>query len=61
LKLATKRSLQQTNISQASGYGADEGTSSILGVLDDDDDDDDDGEERDGDDDDDEDDDGEEG
>nr|GFA74401.1 hypothetical protein [Tanacetum cinerariifolium] len=34
LKLATKRSLQQTNISQASGYGADEGTSSILGVLD---------------------------
>nr|GEX22987.1 copia protein [Tanacetum cinerariifolium] len=34
LKLATKRSLQQTHISQASGFGADEGTGSIPGVLD---------------------------
>nr|GEV06739.1 retrovirus-related Pol polyprotein from transposon TNT 1-94 [Tanacetum cinerariifolium] len=34
LKLATKRSLHQTHISQASGSGADEGTSSILRVLD---------------------------
>nr|GFD49888.1 hypothetical protein [Tanacetum cinerariifolium] len=34
LKLATKRSLQQAHISQASGSGADEGTGSILGVLD---------------------------
>nr|GFB29082.1 hypothetical protein [Tanacetum cinerariifolium] len=34
LKLATKRSLQQTHISQASGSGANEGTSSIPGVLD---------------------------
>nr|GEY59297.1 hypothetical protein [Tanacetum cinerariifolium] len=34
LKLATKRSLQQTHISQASGFGADEGTSSIQGVPD---------------------------
>nr|GEV94996.1 hypothetical protein [Tanacetum cinerariifolium] len=34
LKLATKRSLQQTHISQASGYGADEGTGSIPGVPD---------------------------
>nr|GEV93372.1 hypothetical protein [Tanacetum cinerariifolium] len=34
LKLATKRSLQQTHISQASGSGADEGTGTILGVLD---------------------------
>nr|GEZ25063.1 hypothetical protein [Tanacetum cinerariifolium] len=34
MKLATKISLQQTHISQASGSGADEGTSSILGVLD---------------------------
>nr|GEV55619.1 hypothetical protein [Tanacetum cinerariifolium] len=34
LKLATKRSLQQTHISQASGSGADEGTSSIPGVPD---------------------------
>nr|GEX79540.1 hypothetical protein [Tanacetum cinerariifolium] len=33
LKLVTKRSLQQTHISQASGSGADEGTGSILGVL----------------------------
>nr|GEW16431.1 hypothetical protein [Tanacetum cinerariifolium] len=34
LKLATKRSLQQTQISQASGSGVDEGTSIIPGVLD---------------------------
>nr|GEV69965.1 hypothetical protein [Tanacetum cinerariifolium] len=34
LKLATKRSLQQTHISQASGSGADEGTGSIPGVPD---------------------------
>nr|GEY66492.1 hypothetical protein [Tanacetum cinerariifolium] len=34
LKLATKRSLQQTYISQASGSGADEGTGSIPGVFD---------------------------
>nr|GEX87846.1 retrovirus-related Pol polyprotein from transposon TNT 1-94 [Tanacetum cinerariifolium] len=34
LKLATKRSLQQTHISQASGSGANEGTSSIPGVHD---------------------------
>nr|GEW05570.1 retrovirus-related Pol polyprotein from transposon TNT 1-94 [Tanacetum cinerariifolium] len=34
LKLATKRSLQQTHISQASGSSADEGTGSIPGVLD---------------------------
>nr|GEW86884.1 hypothetical protein [Tanacetum cinerariifolium] len=34
MKLATKRSLQQTHISQASGSGADEGTSSIPGVPD---------------------------
>nr|GFB91822.1 hypothetical protein [Tanacetum cinerariifolium] len=34
LKLAMKRSLQQTYISQASGSGADEGTGSIPGVLD---------------------------
>nr|GEZ02540.1 hypothetical protein [Tanacetum cinerariifolium] len=34
LKLATKRSLQQTNISQASGFGADEGTGTLLGVPD---------------------------
>nr|GEV76382.1 hypothetical protein [Tanacetum cinerariifolium] len=34
LKLATKRSLQQTHISQASGSGADEGTGFILGVPD---------------------------
>nr|GEZ51297.1 hypothetical protein [Tanacetum cinerariifolium] len=34
MKLATKRSLQQTHISQASGSGADEGTGSIPGVLD---------------------------
>nr|GEZ16147.1 hypothetical protein [Tanacetum cinerariifolium] len=34
LKLATKRSLQQTYISQASGSGTDEGTSTIPGVLD---------------------------
>nr|GFA31725.1 hypothetical protein [Tanacetum cinerariifolium] len=33
LKLATKRSLQQTHISQASGSGADEGTGNIQGVL----------------------------
>nr|GEU53731.1 reverse transcriptase domain-containing protein [Tanacetum cinerariifolium] len=32
LKLATKRSLQQTHISQASGSGTDEGTSTLLGV-----------------------------
>nr|GFC62617.1 hypothetical protein [Tanacetum cinerariifolium] len=34
LKLATKKSLHQTHISQASGSGADEGTGSIPGVLD---------------------------
>nr|GFA11060.1 hypothetical protein [Tanacetum cinerariifolium] len=34
LKIATKRSLQQTYISQASGSGADEGTGSIPGVPD---------------------------
>nr|GFC80323.1 hypothetical protein [Tanacetum cinerariifolium] len=34
LKLVTKRSLQQTHISQASGFGVDEGTGSIPGVLD---------------------------
>nr|GEY88615.1 hypothetical protein [Tanacetum cinerariifolium] len=34
LKLATKRILQQTHISQASGSSADEGTGSISGVLD---------------------------
>nr|GEY93727.1 hypothetical protein [Tanacetum cinerariifolium] len=34
LKLAMKRSLQQTYISQASGSGADEGIGSIPGVLD---------------------------
>nr|GEV76956.1 hypothetical protein [Tanacetum cinerariifolium] len=34
LKLATKRSLQQTHISQASGSGADEGTGIIPGVPD---------------------------
>nr|GEV53597.1 hypothetical protein [Tanacetum cinerariifolium] len=34
LKLATKRSLQQTHISQASGYGADEGTGFIPRVPD---------------------------
>nr|GFC14219.1 hypothetical protein [Tanacetum cinerariifolium] len=34
LKLATKRSLQQTHISQASGSGADEGTGTLLGVPD---------------------------
>nr|GEV03405.1 hypothetical protein [Tanacetum cinerariifolium] len=34
LKLATKRSLQQTPISQASGSGADEGTGTIPGVPD---------------------------
>nr|GFB55949.1 hypothetical protein [Tanacetum cinerariifolium] len=34
LKLVTKRSLQQMHISQASGSGADEGTSSIPGVPD---------------------------
>nr|GEU29380.1 retrovirus-related Pol polyprotein from transposon TNT 1-94 [Tanacetum cinerariifolium] len=34
LKLATKRSLQQTHISQASGPGADKGTSIIPGGLD---------------------------
>nr|GEZ62719.1 retrovirus-related Pol polyprotein from transposon TNT 1-94 [Tanacetum cinerariifolium] len=34
MKLATKRSLQQTHISQASGFGVDERTSSILGVPD---------------------------
>nr|GFC58401.1 hypothetical protein [Tanacetum cinerariifolium] len=33
MKLATKRSLQQTHISQASGSGADEGTGIIPGVL----------------------------
>nr|GEU96214.1 retrovirus-related Pol polyprotein from transposon TNT 1-94 [Tanacetum cinerariifolium] len=34
LKLVTKRSLQQTHISQANGSGADEGTGSIPRVLD---------------------------
>nr|GEV84306.1 hypothetical protein [Tanacetum cinerariifolium] len=34
LKLVTKKSLQQTHISQESGSGADEGTSSIPWVLD---------------------------
>nr|GEU60617.1 retrovirus-related Pol polyprotein from transposon TNT 1-94 [Tanacetum cinerariifolium] len=34
LKLATKRTLQQTHISQASGFGADEGTGSIPRVPD---------------------------
>nr|GEU92952.1 hypothetical protein [Tanacetum cinerariifolium] len=34
MKVATKRSLQQTHISQASGSGADEGTSIIPGVPD---------------------------
>nr|GEW26677.1 hypothetical protein [Tanacetum cinerariifolium] len=34
MKLATKRSLQQTHISQASGSGADEGTGIIPGVPD---------------------------
>nr|GFC95091.1 hypothetical protein [Tanacetum cinerariifolium] len=34
LKLASKRSLQQTHISQASGSGADKGTSTIPGVPD---------------------------
>nr|GEZ95470.1 hypothetical protein [Tanacetum cinerariifolium] len=42
IKLATKRSLQQTHISQASGSGADEGT----GILPDDDDDDEDNDEE---------------
>nr|GEU62209.1 retrovirus-related Pol polyprotein from transposon TNT 1-94 [Tanacetum cinerariifolium] len=32
LKLVTKRSLQQTHISQTSGFGVDEGTGSIPGV-----------------------------
>nr|GEW62701.1 hypothetical protein [Tanacetum cinerariifolium] len=52
IKLATKRSLQQTHISQASGSGAYEGTGIILGDVDDqsnadDDDDDDDQEDED--------------
>nr|GEZ08466.1 hypothetical protein [Tanacetum cinerariifolium] len=34
LKLVTKQSRQQMHISQASGFGADEGTGSIPGVLD---------------------------
>nr|GEZ91838.1 hypothetical protein [Tanacetum cinerariifolium] len=34
LKLVTKRSLQQTHISQANGSGADEGTGSLPGVPD---------------------------
>nr|GEU41018.1 reverse transcriptase domain-containing protein [Tanacetum cinerariifolium] len=34
MKLATKRSLQQTHISHASGLGVDEGTGIIPGVLD---------------------------
>nr|GEZ47084.1 hypothetical protein [Tanacetum cinerariifolium] len=34
LKLITKRSLQQTHISQAGGFSADKGTGSIPGVLD---------------------------
>nr|GEV10707.1 hypothetical protein [Tanacetum cinerariifolium] len=38
IKLATKKSLQQTHISQASVSGADEGTGILPGVLDDDDD-----------------------
>nr|GEV71113.1 hypothetical protein [Tanacetum cinerariifolium] len=62
LKLVTKRSLQQTHISQASGSGADKGTGSILGKDGDcdEEDDGDDGKQGDGDDDD-EDDEGEEG
>nr|GEU94263.1 retrotransposon protein, putative, unclassified [Tanacetum cinerariifolium] len=54
MKLATKRSLQQTHISQASGSGEDEGTSILPGVPDvptddkaDDNDDDDDQEDKD--------------
>nr|GFB29253.1 hypothetical protein [Tanacetum cinerariifolium] len=38
IKLAIKKSLQQTYISQASGSGTDEGTGIIPGVPDDDDD-----------------------
>nr|GEY15845.1 hypothetical protein [Tanacetum cinerariifolium] len=53
LKLATKRSLQQTHISQASGSGADEGTGTIPGVPDDDENKDDDDDQDEGDDDDD--------
>nr|GEX37490.1 retrovirus-related Pol polyprotein from transposon TNT 1-94 [Tanacetum cinerariifolium] len=34
IKLATKRSLQQTHISQTSGFGVDEGTGTIPGVPD---------------------------
>nr|GEV60743.1 hypothetical protein [Tanacetum cinerariifolium] len=34
IKLATKRSLQQTHISQASGSGANEGTGILPGILD---------------------------
>nr|GFA95118.1 hypothetical protein [Tanacetum cinerariifolium] len=34
LKLATKRSMQQTHISQASGFGADKGTGTLPGVPD---------------------------
>nr|GEV77288.1 hypothetical protein [Tanacetum cinerariifolium] len=34
LKLVTKKSTQQTHISQASGFGVDEGTGSIQGVPD---------------------------
>nr|GEV77856.1 hypothetical protein [Tanacetum cinerariifolium] len=34
LKLATKRSMQQTHISQASGYGTDKGTGTLPGVPD---------------------------
>nr|GEV95514.1 hypothetical protein [Tanacetum cinerariifolium] len=34
LKLVTKRSLQQTHMSQASDFGADKGTGTIPGVLD---------------------------
>nr|GEZ01802.1 hypothetical protein [Tanacetum cinerariifolium] len=34
IKLAMKKSLQQTHISQASGLGADEGTGILPGVLD---------------------------
>nr|GFA25334.1 hypothetical protein [Tanacetum cinerariifolium] len=47
IKLATKKSMQQTHISQASGSGADEGTGIIPGVPDVDDDQEDDNEQDD--------------
>nr|GEV27643.1 hypothetical protein [Tanacetum cinerariifolium] len=46
LKLATKKSLQHTHISQASGSGANKGTGNLPGVPDDDADDDEDDEEK---------------